>query len=213
MRQQPTTQKERLTHLGYAYLGVGLAAQLLGALPALMRAAQARLEGCGCERGCPTCVHRPGCGDLNTSYSRFTLYSLLRALLLGTCSLLKLTTRILTTTHYILTTDSLTTYLLTTTFTGPAAATPTKVSTRRPHTSCCAGSCRASSRRRRRRRRRRCSSSSSSSHLAARRRHRRSAPPEAEPAASAAVVAAGGARKQRVGLGERAAAEHRIRLG
>ena len=75
----PTTQKERLTHLGYAYLGVGLAAQLLGALPALMRAAQARLEGCGCERGCPTCVHRSGCGDLNTSYSRFTLYSLLRA--------------------------------------------------------------------------------------------------------------------------------------
>ena len=175
-----------------------------------MRAAQARLEGCGCERGCPTCVHRSGCGDLNTSYSRFTLYSLLRALLLGTCSLLKLTTRILTTTHYILTTDSLTTYLLTTTFTGPAAATPTKVSTRRPHASCYAGSCRASSRRRRRRRHRRCSSSSS--HLAARRRHRRSAPPEAEPAASAAVVAAGGARKQRVGLGERAAAEYRIRL-
>jgi DEAD/DEAH box helicase domain-containing protein len=45
--------------------GVGLAASLFARLEALLDAACELIAGCGCEAGCPACVHSPRCGSGN----------------------------------------------------------------------------------------------------------------------------------------------------
>ena len=80
-RRPGDSQADRLLLFERRRGGVGLAGRLLGTLPALLRAAQARLEGCACAEGCPACVHKPQCGEYNEGLDKEAARLLLRWLL------------------------------------------------------------------------------------------------------------------------------------
>ena len=63
--------------------GTGVAEQLRASLPHLLGAALARVEACGCDRGCPSCVLLPGCGEYNEGLDKGGAALLLRWIVRG----------------------------------------------------------------------------------------------------------------------------------
>ena len=63
--------------------GTGVAEQLRTSLPHLLGAALARVEACGCDRGRPSCVLLPGCGEYNEGLDKGGAALLLRWMVRG----------------------------------------------------------------------------------------------------------------------------------
>ena len=63
--------------------GVGIAAKGFADLPELLGRVVALIEGCTCDKGCPSCVHSPKCGNGNRPLDKQGAARVLR-LLLGT---------------------------------------------------------------------------------------------------------------------------------
>jgi DEAD/DEAH box helicase domain-containing protein len=63
--------------------GAGFSEQAFGQWRAWLSATATRLEECGCERGCPSCVQSPKCGNGNEPLDKPRARALLRAALSG----------------------------------------------------------------------------------------------------------------------------------
>lgn len=61
--------------------GVGLAERAYEVIDELLEAALSTMEGCGCEEGCPGCIHSPKCGSGNKPLDKEAAILILRALL------------------------------------------------------------------------------------------------------------------------------------
>ena len=61
--------------------GVGLAERAYEVIEELLEAALSAVEGCGCEEGCPGCIHSPKCGSGNKPLDKGAAILILRALL------------------------------------------------------------------------------------------------------------------------------------
>src|SRR4029077_745182 len=61
--------------------GVGIAAKGYEDLPDLLARVRLLVEGCTCEKGCPSCVQSPKCGNGNRPLDRSGAARVLRLLL------------------------------------------------------------------------------------------------------------------------------------
>lgn len=60
--------------------GVGIAERLYGLSEAWLGSAATRISECGCDDGCPSCVHSPKCGNFNEPLDKTGAVELLRLL-------------------------------------------------------------------------------------------------------------------------------------
>ena len=61
--------------------GAGISERGFGAVRRWLSATLEAIESCGCEQGCPSCVHSPKCGNRNEPLSKAGAMALLRAML------------------------------------------------------------------------------------------------------------------------------------
>jgi len=61
--------------------GVGIAELGFAAGPRHLEATRAVIERCPCQRGCPSCVQSPKCGNGNEPLDKAAALALLRAIL------------------------------------------------------------------------------------------------------------------------------------
>ena len=61
--------------------GVGIAERGFDAFEGWVGDTAAMLEGCPCERGCPSCVQSPKCGNLNEPLDKAGALTLLQRML------------------------------------------------------------------------------------------------------------------------------------
>jgi len=82
-RREGDEHGERLLLFERRRGGVGIADALLRALAPLLEAVQARLEACGCDGGCLSCVHMAGCGEYNEGLNKAAAQDVLKWLCQG----------------------------------------------------------------------------------------------------------------------------------
>jgi DEAD/DEAH box helicase domain-containing protein len=61
--------------------GVGLCRHIFGLVEDLLEKTRSLVEGCGCEEGCPSCIHSPKCGSGNKPLDKAACLSVLECLL------------------------------------------------------------------------------------------------------------------------------------
>ena len=61
--------------------GAGISERGFNAVRRWLGATLEAIESCGCEQGCPSCVHSPKCGNRNEPLSKAGAMALLRAML------------------------------------------------------------------------------------------------------------------------------------